>query len=446
MPPSPPRFVLLDGGVGHILKTKDPKGNTNFLGGALASEAAIREAHREFVAMGAEVLSTATFGVTPFSLKRAGIPDAELEGTVRRVARLAVEVAAEENGKREKQKWEQEGGVRGQGGRGGRGRPVLVAGCLPPLGYNCYLPSCAREEDEESAAAVYERIARALLEAGVDLFLVETCSGGRDAEAAARGAAAAAAAASSSSSSQTLLWLSFTVDDEEPSKLRGGEELEAAARRALERGAGGGGGGGGRRGGGGGEGRGGGAENRLPVSALLLNCSSPRAVSRALPLLCKVLVSDKGAGGGGARKKAVGLGCYANGFRATTTSWLRSEGVVPPPPPPPPSIAAAAAPSAAASPLEAAAEKEEEDFDEDGMITPEAYARHALGWVRSCYSSGGGGGSGNRSKSCSGGGEESSSSSSSSSFFVLGGCCGVTPVHIGALRSLLDSEEDILSL
>ena len=404
-----PRFVLLDGGVGHILKSKDPKGQLNFLGGALAPETAIREAHRSFVAAGADVLTTATFGVTPGSLRRAGIAEGELEGITRRVARLAVEVAAEENRRR-----------RGKEGReGGR---VLVAGCLPPLGDNCYLPYSSSSLDGSAVAAaavIYERIAAALLEAGVDLFLAETCSGSADAEAAVRGASSAVAASASAAAAAASfpapsppppLWLSFTVDDEVPSRLRGGEELEAAATRALlgprgDREAG----------------------LRIPVSALLLNCSSPRAVSAALPLLRRAVerasLERRRKGGEKGEREEVGLGCFANGFRLTTTSWLRSQGAALPLRP------AAAAPTAAD---EAAAAEEEDgtdsgDFDEGGTISPGAYARHARWWLlKSGYRS---------SSSC-------SPSSPSSSFFVLGGCCGVGPGHVRALRSLLDSEEE----
>lgn len=414
MSPPFPRFVLLDGGVGHILKSKDPKGHTNFLGGALAPESAIREAHRSFVDAGAGMLTTATFGVTPGSLRRAGLPESELEGITRRVARLAVEVAAEENRRR-----------RRRGKEGSEGGRVLVAGCLPPLGDNCYLPQLSYLPDSSSssdgsavaaAAAVYERIAAALLEAGVDLFLVETCSGSADAEAAVRGASSAvasasAAAASSAPSPPLPLWLSFTVDDELPSRLRGGEELEAAAARALEEE---------------GEGEGGEGDKKeaghrlIPVSALLLNCSSPRAVAAALPLLRRAVErsSEKRKEG----EKKVGLGCYANGFRLTTTSWLRSQGAPLPPRP----AATAPAPAGAAD----AAEAEEDgtsDYDEGGTISPRAFQRHARGWLKS--------GRPTNSSSC-------SPSSSPSSFFVLRGCCGVGPEHIRILRSLLDSEEE----
>ena len=401
------RFLLLDGGMGHLLKRQ---GNaTSFLGGALASEpATIKEAHRKFIEAGAADLTTATFGVTPVSLKRAGIPDSELEGITRRVARLAVEVAAEENAKRQ-----EEAG----GGKGGKGKRVLVAGCLPPLGQNCYLPRCCSPSSERSineAAAVYERIAGALLEAGVDLFLAEACSGSGDAEAAVRGATRAAANSSRSPSPASRsfpLWLSFTVDDEQPLRLRGGEELEAAARRALSQK----------------------EKGRLPVSALLLNCSSPGAVSKALPVLLKV-ISEQQEG------EEIGIGCYANGFRRTTTSWLRAEGVALPPPTP-------SSPSNAA-----AAEEEEEEADygydgEEGMITPGCYARYARRWVRSFRcGSGSGGGSGSCGGSGSGGGSKTEKSCRSSpprppSFFVLGGCCGVGPEHIRALRDLLDAED-----
>ena len=98
MPPS--RFVLLDGGVGHLLKSADQKGNLNFLGGALSPASAIREAHQKFADAGCDVLTTATFGVTPVSLRRAGLlseEGEEIERITRRVARVAVEVAAEEN-------------------------------------------------------------------------------------------------------------------------------------------------------------------------------------------------------------------------------------------------------------------------------------------------------------------------------------------------------------
>ena len=461
MPPS--RVVLLDGGVGHILKLKsaDTKGHlNNFLGGALAPASAIKEAHRSFVDAGADLLTTATFGVTPGSLRRAGFPESELEGITRRVARVAVEVAAEENRRRREEEEEREGdggdeeheGGRGRGRRRRRRRRVLVAGCLPPLGDNCYLPSSSSSPASESdgsaataaaaAVAVYERIAAALLEAGVDLFLVETCSDSADAEAAVQGAAAAAAAAAAASSASPSptppLWLSFTVDDEDPSRLRGGEELEAAATRALlePKGGGGGGGRGGREEeeGGGGEGGKGETGHRIPVSALLLNCSSPRAVSVALPLLRRAVersLERRREGEKEEEVKEVGLGCYANGFQLSTTSWLRSEGTLLPLPPPP---AAAAAPAAASAADEA--EDGTNDYDEGGMITPEAYARHARGWLKSCPFFPSSSASSPSSPSA------SPSPSASSSFFVLGGCCGVGPEHVRALRSLLDSEEE----
>lgn len=431
MPPS--RFVLLDGGVGHLLKSADHKGNLNFLGGALSPASAIREAHQKFADAGCDVLTTATFGVTPVSLRRAGLlseEGEEIERITRRVARVAVEVAAEENDKRrekekekdmEKEKKEGEGGEEEAGGGGrGRGRRVLVAGCLPPLGGNCYLPN---DDDSADAAAVYQRIATALLEAGVDIFLIETCSGGADAEAAARGAASAVAAAAAKSPSSPPppplpLWLSLTVDDEDPSRLRGGEGLEAAARRALDWG---------RE-----EAK---SRTLLPVSALLLNCSSPRAVSAALPLLRRAASDTRGGAD-------LGIGCYANGFRRSTTSWLRfsSGGAAAPPSSSSSSSVPAAAPADAAD-----EEGPDEDYDEDGMITAEAYARHAAGWVRSfrCRRSGGGGGErGGGSKGGDGGEESSPGSSSTSSFFVLGGCCGVGPEHLRVLRSLLDDSEE----
>lgn len=79
------------------------------------------------------------------------------------------------------------------------------------------------------------------------------------------------------------------------------------------------------------------------------------------------------------------VGAYANGFQVPTGEWLAGG-------------------SGSRAPLCMPAE----EYDGAGVITPEAYAAHTARWV-------GPHGAG-----------------------VVGGCCGVGPRHIAALRALLD--------
>ena len=158
---------------------------------------------------------------------------------------------------------------------------------------------------------------------------------------------------------------------------------------------------------------------QLPgLDGLLVNCSSPAAVAAALPVL-------KAAAPPGVR-----LGGYANAFK-TTTSGGAGRGAVgecaaatrccrispialaasAPPHAAPDWLAGGSRPgpssAAAAQPL---LPPPAEEYDTaSGLILPEAYARHAQRWVQL--------GAG-----------------------VVGGCCGVGPAHIAAIRRMLDSQ------
>lgn len=136
----------------------------------------------------------------------------------------------------------------------GRG---LVAGALGPLG-GSYRPEQAKPVDE--AAELFAEVAR-IQSDYVDLYLIETMSSTTEAEGALMG---------------TLghgkpVWMAISVDDHDGARFRSGEPVEAILPILA----------------------------RLRPDALLVNCSTPEAVSAALPRL---------AGWDGP------LGAYANGF------------------------------------------------------------------------------------------------------------------------------------
>ena len=120
------------------------------------------------------------------------------------------------------------------------------------------------------------------------------------------------------------------------------------------------------------------------LRAVLVNCCSPQAVAAALPRLVA------------AAPKGVRVGCYANGFRTTTSEWLAGEGGGE-------ECSGAGAAGLAAPPAE--------EYDAQGLILPEAYAAHAAGWRRAGAS-------------------------------IIGGCCGVGPEHIARARRALGGVEE----
>lgn len=142
----------------------------------------------------------------------------------------------------------------------------LVAGSLPPYG-GSYMPEAVAAQD--ILARLYEEQATALAPF-VDFFICETMS------TAAEGRAAAAAAAATGKP----VWMGWTVADDDGTRLRSGEPLAEAAA----------------------------ALDGLDVSAFLVNCSAPEAVTTAMPLL---------AGFGP-------CGGFANGFRRIPTGWALS--------------------------------------------------------------------------------------------------------------------------
>lgn len=249
-------IVLLDGGMGHLLKARGisisgPVGSMRrFLGVAMANierPELVLEAHLAYIDAGATVVTTNSYACVPRCLEECVAKDGpttvDLEALIRRSGELAREAC-----------------------RLREARGVRVAGCLPPLAES-YKP----EKVGEFGANLeqYRRIVAAIAPTS-DLLLCETMST----------AAEAAAAFTAAAESGLPVWVSWTLDEERP-LLRSGETVDQAVAALLEVP---------------------GVSNSL--EALLFNCTCPGVIREAMPLLAA------------AAPAGVRIGGYANAFVA----------------------------------------------------------------------------------------------------------------------------------
>ncbi len=146
----------------------------------------------------------------------------------------------------------------------------MIAGSLGPLGFS-YRPDLSFPPEE--AAEFYAEITK-FHEPHVDLHLVETVSSIEHAKGCLMG----------TSVSSKPVWLAMTVADDDGSKLRSGESVREIKPLIDE----------------------------FKPDALLINCSTPEAVSQAVPLLKDIEIP---------------FGAYANGFTFITSSFTKSETV-----------------------------------------------------------------------------------------------------------------------
>jgi S-methylmethionine-dependent homocysteine/selenocysteine methylase len=236
--------ILLDGGMGRQLARmgapfRQPEWSALAL---MEAPETVAKAHRQFIDAGAEVITTNSYALVPFHIGEARFASdgARLVDLSGRLARQAADAA---------------------------GRPVRVAGSLPPL-FGSYRP------DLFDAAAA-PRILGVLIEGlapHADLWLAETQSSIIEAETAALAALARRA---------MPLWISYTLQDEtdDPAtpRLRSGEPAGAAAAAALA----------------------------LGAEAVLFNCSQPEVMGPAI-------AAAREAASRAGREARIGV--YANAF------------------------------------------------------------------------------------------------------------------------------------
>jgi S-methylmethionine-dependent homocysteine/selenocysteine methylase len=159
--------------------------------GLLVAPDVVRDIHRDYIAAGADVITTNTYGIIRQELAKEGI-----EHRFAELNELSCRLAAE--------------------ARDAAGREVWIAGSLPPLN-GSYRPD--RVLPWDTIVPLYEEQA-ALLAPHVDLLLCETMSS------AAEGVAAATAACATGKP----VWVSYTLHEDHSGRPRSGETIADAVR------------------------------------------------------------------------------------------------------------------------------------------------------------------------------------------------------------------------
>lgn len=140
------RVRVFDGAMGTMLYSKGVYINRCYDELNLSTPDLVLEVHREYLKAGAEIIETNTFGASRLKLTQQGLDDRleEINIAAARIARRAVEAAHHD---------------------------AFVAGAISPLGIRIepYGPTSVDE-----ARALFQEQARALIEGGVDCFVLET--------------------------------------------------------------------------------------------------------------------------------------------------------------------------------------------------------------------------------------------------------------------------------
>jgi len=142
------RPVLSDGAMGTILHARGVDFDECFDALNLTRPALVAEIHREYIDAGSQIIQTNTFGANRYKLARHG-----LEQEVAKINHAGVELAHRVVYASFK--------------------PVLIAGDVGPLGVR--LAPFGRVKPEQAHSAFSEQIA-ALVDAGIDLLIIETMS------------------------------------------------------------------------------------------------------------------------------------------------------------------------------------------------------------------------------------------------------------------------------
>lgn len=249
------RLLLLDGGMGRELRTRGVDvPDTIWSAAALTTDPdVVRQIHEDYIKAGADVITTNTYGLIRTDLAKEGIEDRFAD-----LNRLACRLATE--------------------ARDRSGRPVAVAGSLPPL-RGSFRPDRVGPFD-----VLLERYREqaALLAPHVDLILCETMSSAVEARAAATAACATG----------KPVWVAFTLHEDRSGRLRSTESVSETVGVLADQ----------------------------PVSGFLANCCAPESITAALGELLST--------------GAPWTGGYANAFEPIPEDWTldgesESDGLLP---------------------------------------------------------------------------------------------------------------------
>jgi S-methylmethionine-dependent homocysteine/selenocysteine methylase len=183
--------VLLDGGMGRELGFRDVEISRYIWSAQALLDApdVVREIHADYIAAGADVITTNTYCTLRTHLDKAGVGD-RYEEMNRLAGQLAVDA------------------------RDAASRPALIAGSLAPM-FESYRPDMVLPASESEP--VYREQAEILADY-VDFFLCETMSKSDEAVAAARAGA----------STGKPVWVSFNLHPSRHGYLRSGESIGEA--------------------------------------------------------------------------------------------------------------------------------------------------------------------------------------------------------------------------
>lgn len=266
-------IILLDGGMGQELVTRSTRPKHPQWGARVLIDepGLVQQVHEDYLRAGARVITLNSYSVTPGRFDKFGMPE-RFEEMEQAAIRLAHRA------------------------RDAVGADAAIAGCLSPL-VGSYNPQLL--PDHDTLLAEYRRIVE--VEAPhVDLFICETMSKAEEGHAAAQAAC----------ETGTPTWVAWTLKEQlEPdgsARLRSGETVHEAIA----------------------------AIGDLDVSAILLNCCPPEAITAAMP----VLASDGRP-----------AGAYANGFTPIPEGFVLGVTV--------------------------------EALGKRTDLDPAAYARHAMTWI-----------------------------------------------------------------
>ena len=197
----------------------------------------------------------------------------------------------------------------------------------------------------------YKTIVTTLIKRNVDILLAETLSTSREAEAIIK------TLSSLKDTNQNIiippLWISFTIHDDKPNELRSGESLIDVCRLIINQ-----------------------AElSKIHIDAIGVNCSTPSSISVALKELNEMGVTG------------IKYIVYGNCFQKTTSEWIRSL-------------------NNDNNTSVGMNHHKFDEYDDEGYLRPEIYAKYAKTWAGAGAS-------------------------------IIGGCCGCSPDHMKAVSSNL---------
>jgi homocysteine S-methyltransferase len=245
-------ITILDGGMGQelILRYGQPPTPLWSTHVMMHQPDLVGDIHDDYFSSGAQIATTNSYAIHRDRLVRHDAAhNSNLEDQFKSLHQTACDIASRSRDKTKAGK---------------------TAGSLGPLGFS-YRPDLSFPPEE--AAEKFAEIVK-IQEASVDFHLIETASSIEHAKGALMG----------TSVSSKPTWLAVSVKDDDGSQLRSGEKLFEVKALIEE----------------------------FSPAALLINCSTPEAVSKAIPVIADIDIP---------------FGAYANGFTFITSDFTKTETV-----------------------------------------------------------------------------------------------------------------------